>query len=241
MKRLTITLFLFATSALPAHSTPIIADVSSHEIEIHSAFTGAQLLLFGARNGSGDIIIIIRGPDKQFTVRKKENVSGIWINKERYTFDPLPEFYAIATSRPFEQIPDHLQFKMLGIGASDLLHEGIPLEKDHFASALLRKLKEEQLYSKEPIQISFISETLFRTVIDFPDRLPRGTYTAEIYLISDGEIVGVQTIPIDVYKTGFDAFMYDLAKNKSPLYALFAIFLAYLAGWSAYTIFQRLR
>lgn len=225
----------------PVLANPIIGDVSSHEIEIHSAFTGTQLLLFGARNGSGDIVIIIRGPDQQFTVRKKENVSGIWINRENYTFEPIPEFYALASSRPFEQIPDHLQFKILGIGASDMIHKGVPLEKDHFASALLRKLQEEALYSRDTEKITFISETLFRTVIDFPDQLPRGTYTAEIYLVSDGEIVGVQNIPIEVYKTGFDAFMYDLAKNKSPLYALFAILLAYFAGWSAFTVFQRLR
>ena len=225
----------------PALANPIIGDVSSHQIEIHSAFTGTQLLLFGARNDPGDIIIVVRGPDQQFTVRKKENVGGIWINRDRYTFEPLPEFYAIATSKPFNQIKDHLQFDALNIGASDMVHRDIPFEEDHFASALLRKLKEEALYSKEITPITFISETLFRTVFNFPDKLPRGVYTAEIYLISDGAIVGLQTIPINVYKTGFDAFIFDLAHNQSPLYGLLAIFLAYFAGWSAYTVFQRLR
>lgn len=240
MRYLYIVLFT-ALAIKPVHANPIIGDVSSHQIEIHSAFTGTQLLLFGARNDPGDIIIIVRGPDQQFTVRKKENVGGLWINKARYTFEPMPEFYAIATSKPFEQIKDHLQFDMLNIGASDMIHKDIPIKEDHFASALLRKLKEERLYSPDTAEITFISETLFRTVIDFPDKLPRGVYTAEIYLISDGAIVGVQTIPIDVYKTGFDAFIFDLARNQAPIYGLLAILLAYLAGWSAYTVFQRLR
>ena len=241
MHRLAIALLLGLTWIAPAKANPIIGDISSHKIEIHSAFTGTQLLLFGARNDAGDIVIIIRGPEQNFIVRKKENVFGMWVNREQYEFQPMPEFYAVATSRDFSRIRDHLLFKPLAIGSAEMVRRNVSLQHDHFASALLRKLQEQQLYSMEPAPITFISETLFRTVIDFPDKLPRGTYTAEIYLIRDGEIAGVQTIPIKVYKTGFDAFIYDLAQNKSPFYGLLAVVIAYMAGWLAFTIFHRLR
>jgi outer membrane receptor protein involved in Fe transport len=84
----------------------------------------------------------------------------------------------------------------------------------------------KKLYVSNPESIKFMGETLFKTVIDFSDTIPSGTYTAEIYLLSDGEVVGMQSTPITVEKSGLDAFVYNfgilyqLNKNQNIYAAL---------------------
>ena len=83
-----------------ARSEGIVADLSSHLVAISSGFTGASVVLFGATEGGGDIIAVIRGPERELTVWRKGKVAGIWVNAESMTFSNVPSFYAVAASRP---------------------------------------------------------------------------------------------------------------------------------------------
>ncbi len=225
---------LILCAAATAHAVPLVADISSHRIEIHSAFTGTQLLLFGARNDPGDIVVLIRGPRQDFIVRKKERTAGIWVNQEEMTFDDIPQFYALASSRPMTAIEQFRLFDSLGIRPPEQT-SGNP-----FRQAMLRILSEEGLHRRQTGQVEFMGETLFKASFNFPDNMPRGMYTAEAYLFSDGLLSGMQAIPLDVYKTGADAFLYDAAHNYRLIYGLAAIVIASAGGWFANWLFQRL-
>ena len=75
--------------------------------------------------------------------------------------------------------------------------------------------------------------------MEFPDNIPPGDYTAEIYLISDGEMVGMQSTPMKVVKSGLDAFLYSAAHDHPALYGLSAILLALGIGWLAGRVFEK--
>ena len=40
---------------------PLIVDLSSDEVAITTGFAGAKLLLFGAKDPGGDVVVVIRG------------------------------------------------------------------------------------------------------------------------------------------------------------------------------------
>src|SRR3546814_79845 len=61
----------------------LVADLSDHEVAITTGFTGAELLLFGAVEGEGQIVVVVTGPRQTTTVRRKARVAGIWMNVER--------------------------------------------------------------------------------------------------------------------------------------------------------------
>ncbi|MBN66338.1 MAG: hypothetical protein CMM94_02075 [Rickettsiales bacterium] len=240
MMRLIFVILLALFTSHSALAKPIVADLSSHVIEIHSGFSGTELLLFGARNDPGDILVVVRGPERDFIVRRKQQVLGLWVNREQERFESLPYFYAVSSSRPVDMIKGLNNFSSLEINPNDIIHEtGSFGPRDHFASALLRQLWSSGLYQQEPNTVEFFGETLFKTTIEFPDDMPRGIYTAEVYLISDGQLVGVQSTPIHVYKTGFDAFVYDSAHNNSVFYGLAAIIIATSFGMGASQLFRR--
>ena len=75
------------------------------------------MVLFGATDGPGDVIVVVRGPEREMTVLRKSRVLGIWINTEYVTFANVPSFYAIAASRPIDEI--------IAPGVAELHHVGI--------------------------------------------------------------------------------------------------------------------
>src|SRR5690349_1778860 len=101
----------------PARAQGLVADLTSHLIAITTGFTGASVVLFGATDGLGDVVVAVRGPEREMTVRRKSRVAGIWVNTQQVTFANLPSFYAIAASRPMADIlsPAVAAFYRLGI------------------------------------------------------------------------------------------------------------------------------
>lgn len=238
-------LLALLAAPLPAQaSTPLVGDLSNYRIDIDSQFNGTRLFLFGARNDSGDVIVVVRGPRKNYILRKKEEMGGIWINRDRMKFYNVPDFYALASSRPLDEIMQAGVFRQLGIGQDNLLAAPPdPASRsnfDQFEDAFLRYQRERKLYTQQPEKINFMGETLFKTTIEFPDNIPPGNYTAEIYLVSDGEVVGMQSTPISVVKGGLDALLYLWAHQHPALYGIAAVLMAVFAGWSAGRIFGKI-
>jgi uncharacterized protein (TIGR02186 family) len=243
MMKYFILFILFTLS--PAYAvSPIVADLSNYRINMDSSFNGTRIFLFGARNDSGDVVVVVRGPNKNFIIRKKEEMGGIWINRDRMKFFNVPDFYAIATSKPLAEIEQTELFNRLGIGHDSLLlNAGNAKTRDNmkqFADAFERYQQERRLYMSEPEQVNFMGETLFKTIIEFPDDTPPGNYTAEIYLINNGELAGMQSTPIRVVKSGIDAFLYEYAHHSPVFYGISAIVLALCAGWFGGRLFEKI-
>lgn len=227
----------------PALATPLVGDLSNYRIDIDSGFNGTRIFLFGARNDIGDVVAVVRGPHRDYMVRRKESIGGVWVNRERMKLFDMPEFYAIAASRPLSEIGAAALFRRLGIGQEFLFSP--PADEQRalvflpFAEAFLRHQTQRKLYADNPEPVTFMGETLFKTVVAFPDNIPSGNYTAEIYLISDGEVTGMQSTPITVVKSGVDAFLYDYAHERPFFYGITAVVLALAIGWFVGRAFEK--
>ena len=110
-----IALALAAFFALTAQRDPILVpEVSQHEVQVRQGFTGTELLLYGAilepdgrRAGRDyDIVVVLKGPTEAIRVREKEKILGIWVNAESTAFRSAPSFFAVASSRPIDEIVD---------------------------------------------------------------------------------------------------------------------------------------
>lgn len=239
---------VFAISTSQVSAKPLMADLSAHAIAIDSQFTGTELLLFGSRNETGNVIVVVRGSPADFIVRKKERVAGIWMNTSSYTFKNMPQYYVMASTGEVANIDEGNLFEKLEIGLESLIDKAPPLgdeveaaEYEAFRNALLRQRSTVNLYQNTVKDISFMGESLFKTVIPFPENIPRGRYTAETYLIYGGDVVGMQSTPVVVNKKGFDAFVFDLAHNHSLTYGILSVIMALIAGWVASVVFRSVK
>ena len=238
--------FIFISVVLlfsQSQARPVIADLSLRQIAIDSGFKGDKILLFGARNDAGDVVVVVRGPKLSYIMRKKEKMAaGIWANKKHAIFEDIHGYYNASASRPVKEIKNDNLLKSLNIGLQNIelpIKTEYETETEEFQKAFLEKQEKGNLYFPIIGDVEFIGDTLFRTIIKFPENIPRGIYTAAVYLFSDGQLSGLQSTPLIVKKKGFDAFIYDFAYRYPLLYGIIAVALALAAGWIAGAIFRK--
>ena len=77
LRLLPIPLLLLLAAPSAVRAEPLVADLSNHLIAITTGFTGANVLLFGATDGPGDIVAVVRGPTGRAIVRRKERLRPI--------------------------------------------------------------------------------------------------------------------------------------------------------------------
>lgn len=230
-------LFCLALAVGPARGDPIVADLSSHLIAITGGFTGASVVLFGATDGPGDIIAVVRGPEREMTVWRKGKIAGIWVNVESMTFTKVPSFYAVAASRPLDDVLAPGTAALYRVGAANLKLESKPPmtgeRAKQFAQALIEEQQSAGLIAAEIGKITFLGERLFRASLAFPANVPTGNYLVEVFLARDRDVVGGQTTPLRVDKVGIDAAVSDFATREAAAYGAIAVLTAVVAGWLA--------
>src|SRR5690606_6858281 len=96
--------------------------------------------------------------------------------------------------------------------------------------AWVQERAKKRLYTPKPAPITFMDETLFRTSLEMPETIARGTYTAEIYLVERDRLVAMQSTPITVQKRGMDALIYEMAQSDALAYGLLAVIIAVSLG-----------
>jgi uncharacterized protein (TIGR02186 family) len=243
MRRLAFALLLFVFAALPARAQPLVADLSSHLIAITAGFAGTELLLFGATEGEGDVVVLVRGPEGETAVRRKSRVAGIWMNTDEIRFAGVPAFYRVAASRPLGEFLTPALRQRHQIGAEFLrlapLREANIETVQAFRAGLVRNKERLQLFEPEPGRVTFLGPRLVRTRIQFPANVPTGAYTVEVLLIRNGQVAAAQSTPMFVSKVGVGAEIYDFAHAYAALYGLIAVFIAVFAGWAAGAIFKK--
>jgi uncharacterized protein (TIGR02186 family) len=235
--------FAIAMLAFPPAGAELVAALSNHLVAISTGFSGTDVLLFGAIDGTGDVVVVVRGPESVATVHRKGRNFGIWVNEADLSFANVPGYWAISSSRPLQTlVPDGVaDFHQLGLQYLRL----VPLEKSsnrrirEFRAALIRNKQRTGLYSDTPGEITFLGNRLFRTDLWIPANAPIGTYTVSVYLVRDNDVVSAETTPLVVGKVGFEARVFDLAHRQALGYGILAVLIAAVAGWTANLVFRK--
>jgi len=233
---------LLLASLSPAGAQDLSIDLSAREVAVTVDFAGADVVLFGAADGAGDVIVEVRGPSRAEAVRRKDRVAGIWLNRETMVFDGVPAFYAIAGSRPLPDILTPAARAEAGIGVEHLglvAPQGVaPAEAEAFRKALIRNNQAAGLFPREAGEVVFPGGRLFRTDIRFPANAAVGPYEVTVHLVRDGRAVDTTRTQLTLSRVGFEAGMYDLAFDHASLYGGLAIIVAVMAGWLANLFFR---
>lgn len=227
-----------------ASSKDLVVDLSSPIVQITSDFAGTDLLLFGAKRGPGDVVVVVRGPWEKQVVRRKERVAGVWVNRTEVAFKEIPSYYWYASNREVGDIlPDDVR-DIQQIGLDELIlttdDENVdPALAAEFRQALVRNKMRRDLYHDQPASLLFIDDVLFRTHVKFPANVSVGTYGIDVYLVRNQKIVSTETTLLNVRKFGAEAEIYDFAHRQALSYGIVAVLIACAAGWLANAAFRK--
>lgn len=243
MRALIALLLLFSA---PAFADDLDVDLSKPDVRLDVSFEGSELLLFGAKDLEGDVIVVVRGPAKDTSVRFKERVAGVWVSTDEVIFAKAPAFYALATTRPVEDLLPPIVLKAEKIGTEHLNLDIItkPMGADgatvqNFYDGLLRNMVRKSLYTDKAGEIGLIGKQLFRTDLWFPANVSVGDYSIDTYMIIDGHIETKKTTHLQVHKVGLEASIYNFAHEHALLYGLLAVVIAVVSGWAANAVFKK--
>jgi len=234
------------------------ADVSTRQVSVTSSFTGTEIVVFGAvdnskqpsaESGYYDVVIILEGTPARMVTRKKSNVLGFWVNTQSFSFDLVPSYYAIASSRPFDEIASDDVLKQLEIGFEQI--KMLPargeaeryslLQQKDFRDAVIRIKQREGLYVQEKYGVVFIGRSLFRASIDLPANVPVGPFDTRVYLFHNGEMLSRYTARLNLEREGLERFLHGFAFGRPFLYGIVTVIIALSAGLAASAVFSRSR
>lgn len=236
---LAISAILLGLAASGAHAAAIV-DLSQHNIRITTGFAGGEVLLFGAVEEPADIVVVVEGAAERQTVRRKDRVAGIWLNRDSETFVGVPTYYHVASSRPLSEIPEATR-RRYRMGVDQLTYateQPISAERRaEFVPAFLRLKRAQHLYVSELGKVEFLGNRLFRTTLALPDNIPTGRYRIEVFELR-GDAVAQTSLDLQIEKSGFEARVFDFAQAQGLAYGLFAVVFALVAGWAASAVFR---
>jgi uncharacterized protein (TIGR02186 family) len=239
---------LLLAAAAPAAAQALLFDLSRPRVSITSAFAGTDILVYGALDSPGDVIVTVSGAPSRQTILRKERVLGLWVTGARQTFDDVPVYYAVAATKPLVQIMPAdgvpgvaltLDERLAAIQARDAGKRS-PGELKAFVRGLIEAKRRDGLYPEGVAPITVLAGRLFRAELHFPSRLPVGDYEITAYVLRDGQPVTAVSKPLIVSKAGFSAEISEWARDEAPLYGGFAIAMALLVGWATGALARRL-
>ncbi|MEI9986650.1 MAG: TIGR02186 family protein [Aliidongia sp.] len=225
-----------------AQAQQLVADLTDHLVAITAGFHGTNVTLFGAIEGGGDVVVVVRGPERETVVRRKSRNAGIWLNTRSVAFGNAPGFYQLFSTKPIEEVvPANLrQLNEIGVDQLKLTpvgrfsHEEVPA----FHAALIEDLQAQGLYGHGSGRVEMLGDKLFRATLAFPPNVPTGTYTVQIFQLHQGDIIAAQTTPLIISQTGWEADLNQFAGDEAVLYGIVAVLAAAMAGWGASLLFR---
>lgn len=231
----------------------LVSGLSVDSVGITASFNGSDILIYGAVARQApvppgpplEIIVTVEGPSEAVTIRKKQRVAGIWVNRQSVAVAAAPGFYAVATSGPLEEIllPEEdtrfrisIPLAMRALGEVQDVEDTIP-----FTEALIRLRMADGRYRLDEGSVHVLEQTLFRADIALPAQLVEGDYKARVFLLRDGRVIDTQRSAIAVHKVGLERWLFRLAMDQPFRYGILSLILAAAAGWGASAAFGFLR
>ena len=231
------------------------ADVSTRSVSITSSFTGTEIVVFGAvdnsrqssaESGLYDVVIVLEGAPSRLVSRRKSNIAGIWINTQSVTFESIPSYYAIASTRPLDELADPVLLRENDIGLEQVRMTPIrgwetglsTADLADFKTAVIRLKQKEGLYVQEQYGVVFIGRSLFRATIELPANVPVGALIARVHLLREGQLLSSYTARVNLERQGVERILYAFAFDHALLYGVFTVAVAVGAGLLASTLFR---
>jgi hypothetical protein len=226
-----------ATESKPRIPETVNIGVSSREIAIAPDFAGTDVTVFGAIDnpdpyllaiGAYDIVVSLEGPRDFITMRKKQRVLGVWINRSGVTFESMPESYSMASTKVLDQIATPTELSTYRAE-----------EVAEYRDAFLNLKQKSKLYQSNPGGVTFVSSSLFQANIHIPADIPNGTHTIRAVVFKTGSVVAESQLKLHVVKTGLEQTITRAADQNALYYGMFSVLLAVITGWGASLMFRK--
>ena len=232
------------------------ADVSARSVAVTSGFSGTEVIVFGAVNNSRqssaesgyyDIVIAVEGTPTRLVARKKSRMLGVWLNTTSITFESVPSYYTIVSTRPLDEIADPVVLRENDIGFDYVRMTPIrgwesgvsTADLEDFKASVIDIKRRSGLYFESQLGVAFIGPSLFRASINLPAHVPVGPLVARVHLFRDGRLLHTFPARVNLRREGLERELFTFAFSYPLLYGLATVLISLIGGFAATELFRR--
>jgi uncharacterized protein (TIGR02186 family) len=240
----------------PGAKESLEADVSARNVAVTANFSGTEIVVFGAVDGSQqpsaesgyyDLIIVVEGVPSRTIVRRKSNVAGLWLNTSSVIFDNVPSYYAVASNRPIDEIATEEFRQLHGIGLKHLkftpaVGQSQPLSNEdikQYRDAVVRIKRMSRLYLESPFGAGFTGKSLFRASVVLPANVTVGPFVTHVYLFRDEKNLYKVSVRHTLGREGLEYYLHAFAYGLPTLYGFTTVAIAVASGLLASAAFRK--
>lgn len=223
--------------------------ISPATIEKNAFYNGCRVRIEGTVGSGSKAVIAIRGPEHADTFTKKVHLGPIWLNSGKVNISGVPTVFLCFSAEPLDRMLDRKsidQYELDGEAiAWRMKFEPDQGPKDDFVGANYLALRIRQGryrfgHGEISMGASDGASTAFSLEFEWPKTAPSAPYEVWLYEVREGAVVGVASIPLEVKRVGFPAWIAKLANNHSSQYGILAVVIAAMAGFGIDLIAVRL-
>jgi uncharacterized protein (TIGR02186 family) len=188
-------------------------------------------------------VIVVRGPQTDMTVRRKQRIMGIWVNREQIEFTGFPAIIfwrARVRSTTSPRCPRCSDSVWVRANLESTYKGNMDTDRAAaFRAAAVRDPQTRTPLLGKSNRCRIPEPHALRARIAVPASVPPGEYRAEAYLFEDGTVVSAQSSPLFIDKSGFERRVYNYAYQASFAYGFAAVLMAFALGWAGFVVFRQ--
>lgn len=255
MRRFTTILSLLLAAGLalltfvPSAWAELTARANHDRVDIHLNYHGSTVSVSGSYDPGTDLILTISNAGTNEHLMLKDKIGGfIWMNKDKLSFEGVPEVYLQRSTKAPSDLLDMAQLRANGIGyeAIKANAEVDPVADPEKKATLMEHFvsykEAKNLYERSVGDIELKSDgdqPTYFTEFDWPYQVPPGEYKVMAYEVKDGQLVAAAESGVTVEEAGVVKILADMATNNSAVYGIAAIAVALAAGFGVGMIFKK--
>ena len=215
MKNYIFLLFLFMASNNLFSSS---FSLDKYDIEIKSNFLGEEIVLFGQKYPTHDLIVIMEGEKRNISLTEKIKKNVLWTNKY-VEYENIPSFFAIFTL-PTKTINELFLIKKLKEEHYLISNSSSKLFK------IRKGLEQKSLFFQKPL--IEVGSNLFFSKFKIPDNINSGVINIYFYKIIDNKVYEIIKKSLTIKKKGIIQKIEYTLYNKPYVYIFALIMFAIL-------------
>lgn len=225
---------------------PLAAKISPQRIEVGAFYDGALVTVEGVARAGSKIIVTVVGSEAEERFNRKGRFGPIWLNSGRVRISGMPSLFLRFSAAPVASILSRECLARHGLDMDSRMKRmrAEPLTGDGQIRADYLALKLEDgsyVFGDSGVHMTeSAGAAAFTLRFQWPKKAPPARYEVHVYEARDGAVVREFSMPLEVVRTGFPAWLAEVAQDRPALYGMAAVLTAAFAGFGIDLLTRRL-
>lgn len=207
-------------------------------VEMGAFYGGAKMRIEGTIRAGSEVVVVVRGGDREEAFNRKRHYGVIWINSGKVHVKGVPSLFLRFSDQPVRrflsrQAMDKHQLDEAAIKSQ--MHIEPDEDTDVILASWLTLKAQEGTYHliRDAVRLTPEAPGLTRYSVNFvwPKKAPPGSYQVRVYECRDKDVVGMASAALPVVKVGFPAWMAAISNDRSFVYGVVCVIVAAVFGF----------